>query len=338
MKFVLIASSATLSMLLMLPASANDLMMQVDFMDKGFVLRGDEIVREVGPGLNFRLPLVERWAVINALHERERKFDVTAPLDDGEDCTVSLQVVYNIGDARRALEWRMENDPDIPTSGTISPNPNVYSEPERVIRERLTEVMKGISSEDARQGGVERALSDPELRPKELDDGTRIIRTMYREISCSDWKPPQLSTCPAIFGEPQAFDRRDRWITVPGDIRTFTAKPDDFIILPISGSRQKIISPVVTFGIVDPTAFEKRYGENLDRAISFASRSIADATGMVGGSMTSDDLPTIYDDLFEAGLPDRVGNRLEEHGLQIVGVNFSGARYRVSMPDPECAQ
>lgn len=320
-------------------AAANDLIIDVNVGEKGFVLRGNEIVREVGPGTHYRLPFIERWALINALYEREALFETTSKLADGSDCTVSGRLIFRITDARRALEWRLENDPDIPAKGSIPVSTSAYKLVEQTLRTRLEKIMSGTSPEDATTGAIEAAFATQALRPQDLDDGTSTIRSTVRSVSCSDWKPPARASqtnCPAIFGTPQPYERQTIWTTPAPEFGTFTVETKEFIVLLTDRKRAKMVAPVVTFAIADPARHERAFGSNTERASRLASHSIQNAIGMVIGRMKSDDVPSFFNNFFETKFPQKVHAQLLEYGLRVISADFSQATYRFTMPDPDC--
>lgn len=78
-------------------------MFVVDAWERGIVLRFGVHVRDVGPGLHWRIPLVERpitHGVVTSVHSLTPQSVTTA---DGHPCVLSAVVTWRVSDVRKLL-------------------------------------------------------------------------------------------------------------------------------------------------------------------------------------------------------------------------------------------
>lgn len=168
---ILYASSPALA----IDKNTVDSVVTIDQGEEGFVLFGKRVRRHLKPGTHTKLPIVERVAVIVTDAYRYETLDINHPLKDGGSCNVIADLVYNIGDARKAYEWRRARGLDMSQQTSYWSSPRTdYHEPNAVGNASLQHLAETLTPRQLICGAVS-GWDGGEMIGRINADGTKIV-------------------------------------------------------------------------------------------------------------------------------------------------------------------
>lgn len=288
--------------------------------EEAFVLRNEQVVRQYGPGLAWKIPFRERSAFIQARTVRQVGVEVEDNLADGSQCGIAANITYRVSDARRALDWRLANELDVGKNTSNAQERSDYAEPSRVFHAALRDKLLKTSSADAAAGALEDWIAGFARANSETAsvDGTLTIQVEPIEVSCSHVWPPK--KCSTVYVE----DRR-RFAAADIELtEDATAFPVDISIEAILGDQRRISIEGLEFGFkVSDQELLYQTVRDERRAAARMSVAIADILRRSFGQLDRNEV-SAHDFGIDSAKVQAVASQL---GLSLVAVDISNARF-----------
>lgn len=307
-------------------AFGRHMIFQVEAFEEGFVLRGDEVVRRHGPGMHFKIPLLERTAIIASLYVRQQSERVEGYLSNGGQCTVDADIQYRIAYAERALKWRLENGLNVTRENSIPEQRSDYVEPARVFTESLLQIMSEMTPGDAKKGAIEDWISDFSRSGDKsaFVDGTRIVHIKATDITCSDKTPAPV--CNTIYEETaRPFADPARLVFGREKGASFVVTLEEMSVV-LKGQIRVLVGGLsYGFAIVDPDVFYSAV-RSVDFAIPRIEGELDDGLRQSLGMV---DLQGIDDFSLSQSVPEKIRKNFDRTGVELVYIDTAKAYYRV---------
>lgn len=194
--------SAFLALISLVTVGIYSALIDIEEGSKGVVIRSDEPVRELDPGLRFHIPLIERVLIIPT--ERVQVFtrSIGTTLSNGSPCMFEIEAYYGIHDATLAARLT-----DFEGIDALEPK-----EIEAALREEVALMAAAVdpSSFDA---GFRQSF-ETELRNALSDnypDGTALRGLRLKSMSCFNFAAAEkeAKALEPVFrlGDPQSFEK-----------------------------------------------------------------------------------------------------------------------------------
>ena len=115
---------------------------------EALVLRGAEVTRKAGPGLQFHVPFFENVVTVAVLCEQRFSYDTAFEI---QGCQAAVSVIYRIGDLEEyhasggELTALMDKRPAIETSLAALPDLSQFAQSDRPYTNRISEHLKSLA-------------------------------------------------------------------------------------------------------------------------------------------------------------------------------------------------
>ncbi len=315
---------------------ASGVIVRVAPAEQAVILREGAPKRVLGPGFHLKAPLFEQAGIVGALYQRRVETQMTIPIENGESCTISAAVTYHIGDAARAVEWRLRHGLDISRKTSVFGGRNDYVEAERALRNALSFAVGNMSLGDIVRGGVQswsKAFLNAQ-RDKILPDGARITSAKANNIHCTNGyvaKPPKPVRW--IFGAPQSFAGASKLGIVGVQQPAIAIAPADIEVVLIDRQRVVLGGFGISFGVNSPERFYNALrNDDVARArlTPVFNRALADEIAQ----RTIDNISAVR----TADLVDRLAvtlrQKLSPFGVSEIAITTDNAFYRTGTMAP----
>lgn len=262
---------------------------------EALVLRGTEVNRKVGPGLQVRMPFLEKVVTEPVLRERLFNYDTAFEI---QGCRADVAVIYRVGDLeafhasngglmalegqRGAIEMSLDALPDL----------SVFAESERPYGQQISERLQPLAGPAA--------------------DGLYVNRI---DVSLEDGCEPKriLKETPLSSVAAQRVDAYAPERAAPGYLNVTTSDGVDILIEGF----------VATFRIDDTARVETCFGQNRG-IVATRVGHLAEATGLeVVEGLALDQMAELPERLHEALLDNDTG----DCGLSFGAVDFNEATF-----------
>ncbi|MEM9231794.1 MAG: hypothetical protein AAGB10_19540 [Pseudomonadota bacterium] len=262
---------------------------------EALVLRGTEVQRKVGPGLQFRMPFFENVVTVPVLREQQFSYDTAFEI---QGCQAAVSVIYRIGDLEEyhassgELTALTDKRPAIEASLDALPDLSGFAQSDKPYADQISERLKSLSGPASNGVYINRirvALEDG-CEPKRIVKETPLPSLSVQQVD--------------VFGSERV---------APGNLRVATS---DGVEIQIEGF-------VATYEIDDRTRAETCFGKN-GSIVATRVGSLAEATVReVVENLTLAELEELPARLVKE-LPN---NNLAQCGLSLGAVDFNLATF-----------
>lgn len=206
--FAILFSLGAVSPAVAFDINTLDAVVTIEDDEVGFVVVGKKIVRQLGPGLHQKLPIIEQVAVITTSVDRSESVRIRSLPSAEVDCLVTLDATYEVADARRAFLWRRDNGLDSTQQRRYFADArDDYAAPRARMTQALTALVDSLTPRQAMCGGVDAwARHDPDGLLDTINfDGTAITH-LHALAQCESAQPVRCARLPRISTSSSSSD------------------------------------------------------------------------------------------------------------------------------------